>query len=53
MRAKEQKNRLSELSNAALVCAGLRCRADAEERLDNIIRTAEERLEALSGVFDD
>ncbi len=53
MRAREQRNRLSTHSDSELACAGLRSREAAEERLDNIIRTAEERLHALSEVFVD
>ena len=53
MRAREQKERLSTHSDSELVCAGLRSREAAEERLENIIRTAEERLQSLSEVFVD
>jgi len=52
-RAVEQRNRLSNISDSELVCAGLRCRADAEERLDGLVRVAWERLWALSEVFVD
>ncbi len=53
MRAREQRNRLPTLSDSELVCAGLRSREAAEERLENIIRTAEERLQALWVVADE